>query len=122
MFELDIEREFSAAHKLEGYQGNCSNLHGHNWIVQAFVQTQQLDELGIALDFKIFKRELGEILDAFDHKYLNSLPEFENENPTSERLACLIYKRLERRLASSGVKVSKVRVCESRSSGASYFE
>jgi 6-pyruvoyltetrahydropterin/6-carboxytetrahydropterin synthase len=122
MFELDIEREFSAAHCLDGYKGNCAHKHGHNWIVQAFVRSEKLDDLGIALDFKVLKKELDSILEELDHKDLNALPEFASENPTSERLAELIYKRLSRKISANGVKVSKVRVCESRSSGASYFE
>ena len=124
MFELDIEREFSAAHCLDGYKGNCANRHGHNWTVQAFVQAESLDDVGIALDFKSLKRELDAILSSFDHKDLNLLPEFAKENPTSERLSQIIYKRLAERLAAIGAKakVSKIRVCESRSSGASYFE
>jgi len=122
MFELDIEREFSAAHCLEGYNGNCANKHGHNWTVQAFVRAEGLDDLGIALDFKSFKRELDSILGELDHKDLNKLPDFSQENPTSERLAQFIYTKLSERLKGGRVKVSKVRVCESRSSGASYFE
>lgn len=122
MFELDIEREFSAAHCLNGYKGNCAERHGHNWIVQVFIKSEKLDELGIALDFKILKKELDSILEGLDHKDLNSLPEFSNCNPTSERIAMHIYKRLAPKVDAKGVKVSRVRVCESRSSGASYFE
>ena len=53
MFELDIRREFSAAHQLKGYNGDCSNLHGHNWTVEVFIRSEHLDEVGIALDFKV---------------------------------------------------------------------
>ena len=122
MFELDIEREFSAAHCLNGYKGNCAERHGHNWTVQVFIRSERLDEIGIAVDFKILKKELDSILESLDHKDLNNLPEFASINPTSERLAQLIYKRLTSKVNEEGVKVSKVRVCESRSSGASYFE
>ncbi len=122
MFELDIEREFSAAHCLKGYKGNCAERHGHNWIVQVFIKSKGLDELGIAVDFKVLKKELDSILESLDHKDLNSLPDFASCNPTSERLALLIYKRLASKVDGKGVKVSRVRVCESRSSGASYFE
>ncbi len=52
MFEIDITRDFSAAHRLSGYQGDCSNLHGHNWTVMAVVQANELDEIGIAVILK----------------------------------------------------------------------
>ncbi len=122
MFELDIEREFSAAHRLKGYKGNCAELHGHNWTVQVFIKSERLDEVGIALDFKVLKKELDAILAGLDHKDLNNVPEFADKNPTSERLAQYVYKRLASKVDGGGVKVSRVRVCESRSSGASYFE
>ncbi len=122
MFELDIVRDFSAAHVLKDYQGACANLHGHNWTVQVFVRSPELDQVGIALDFKILKRELEAILAEYDHKFLNELPDFQEGNPTSERIAMIIYKRLSKIVNKGAVRIFKVRVCESPTSGASYFE
>lgn len=122
MFELDITREFSAAHSLCGYNGDCSELHGHNWTVQVFIRSKELDSIGIAVDFKILKKELNAILETLDHKHLNKLPMFSECNPTSENLACYIYKTLGGKINDGRVKVYRVRVCESASSGASYFE
>lgn len=122
MFELDVTREFSGAHALCGYNGTCQDLHGHNWTIQVFVQSAELDEIGIAVDFRVLKRELDAILEELDHKYLNELPEFREKNPTSENLAQYIYRRLANTVNDGKVKISRVRVCESRTSGASYFE
>lgn len=123
MFELDVVREFSAAHSLRGYNGDCSALHGHNWMVQVFIQSPELDAIGIAVDFKVLKKELNRILEQFDHKYLNDLPCFADINPTSENLARVIYKQLSDAINGLGpAKVAKVRVCESPASGASYYE
>jgi 6-pyruvoyltetrahydropterin/6-carboxytetrahydropterin synthase len=33
-----VKDHFAAAHALKGYDGNCSNLHGHNWIIEAHIQ------------------------------------------------------------------------------------
>ena len=122
MFELDVIREFSSAHCLKGYCGNCSEKHGHNWSVQVFIRSEKLDEIGIAVDFKALKRELDALLGELDHKDLNSIPPFDNLNPTSENIAMYIYKRLSEKLNGNGVKVYRVRVGENASSGASYFE
>ena len=123
MFELDIVREFSAAHALRGYNGDCSALHGHNWMVQVFIKSPELDSIGIAVDFKVLKRELTRILEQFDHKYLNDLSCFADVNPTSENLARVIYKELSAAINDLGpAKVARVRVCESPTSGASYYE
>ena len=120
MYELDITREFSAAHMLKGYDGLCSNLHGHNWTVQVFIQAGQLDGIGIAADFTVIKRVLTEILAQFDHKYLNELPEFQGINPTSENIARIIFEKLAPAVAKPGIKLDRVRVCESPTSGATY--
>ena len=122
MFELDVIREFSSAHCLKGYCGNCSEKHGHNWSVQVFIRSEKLDEIGIAVDFKALKRELDTLLGELDHKDLNSIPPFDKLNPTSENIAMYIYKRLSGKLNGNGVKGYRVRVGENASSGASYFE
>ena len=120
MFEIDITREFSAAHCLRGYQGDCSSLHGHNWTVQAFVKSSTLDEIGIALDFRQLKAELDNILDVFDHTNISEHPDFEEFNPTSEVLAMVIYEKLSEQLNNGCIKVDRIRVCESPGSGATY--
>lgn len=122
MFELDIRREFSAAHSLRGYQGDCANLHGHNWTVEVFIRSEKLDSVGIAMDFKVLKKELDAVLGELDHKNLNEHPHFRDTNATSENLAMYIYRRLAPAVSQAGVKLARVRVCESASSGASYFE
>lgn len=121
MFEIDIEGSFSSAHSLKGYQGNCSFVHGHNWTVIAYVQVERLDAVGIALDFRKLKTELNDLLQTFDHKNLNELPEFQTANPTSELLAKIIFERLAAKINDGDARVSKVRVKESPGSGASYF-
>ena len=121
MFELDITRDFSAAHRLVGYDGLCSALHGHNWTVQVFIRASGLDKIGIAADFTVVKRELTALLASFDHKYLNELPEFNGINPTSENIAMVIFEKLAPSVNKPGVKLDRVRVCESPTSGATYI-
>jgi 6-pyruvoyltetrahydropterin/6-carboxytetrahydropterin synthase len=122
MYEIDIQRDFSAAHCLVGYSGNCARLHGHNWVVQAVVRTPRLDDLGIACDFRILRGELDAVLADFDHRNLSELPEFKEVNPTSERLANLIFQRLSTRINRDDLRVARVRVCESPGAGATYHE
>ena len=122
MYELEITKHFSGAHSLTGYPGDCRKLHGHNWQVTVYLQATELDEIGIALDFKVLKKELNEVIDRFDHAYLNDLPEFAQCNPTSENLARIIYKELSKRLNDERIKVTRISVEESAGSRASYFE
>ena len=122
MFENEIERCFSAAHQLRGYNGNCSNLHGHNYRVTVTVRSNELDRIGIALDFRKLKQELDSLLEEYDHRNLSELPEFQELNPTSEVLARTIYRRMGEKMNGGPIRVWKVRVGESDSSAVTYFE
>ncbi|KKO18525.1 MAG: 6-carboxytetrahydropterin synthase QueD [Candidatus Brocadia sp.] len=121
MFELIIETDFSAAHNLREYKGQCERLHGHNWKVQVILKAEKLDTLGMVMDFRDAKRVVGEIINRFDHIYLNELADFAEVNPTTENLSKILYEELRRELPA-GVKVEKVTTWESDRCGASYFE
>ena len=122
MFEVEIRRTFSAAHQLKGYDGDCKNLHGHNYSVVVRVAAEKLNDIGIALDFKELKAALDEVISGYDHRNLSELPEFQAVNPTSEILAKVIYDRMGKRLNGGGVKVASVRIGESENSAITYSE
>ncbi|MDD3886215.1 MAG: 6-carboxytetrahydropterin synthase QueD [Victivallaceae bacterium] len=122
MYEIEIERTFSAAHRLRGYCGDCCNLHGHNYRITVTVRSPKLDDIGIALDFKKLKSEVDSLLAEFDHKNLSELPVFADTNPTSENLAQLIYRRISLKMNGGAIKVHRVRVGESDTSAVTYFE
>ena len=122
MFDVEIRRTFSAAHQLKGYDGDCRNLHGHNYNVIAVVRTNTLNDIGIALDFKRLKAALDDILAGYDHKNLSELPEYAEVNPTSEVMAVNIYRRLGEVLNDGVLKVRSVRIEESANSAVTYFE
>ena len=46
MFELKTSASFDSAHFLSGYQGKCSNLHGHRWKIEVTVGQETLQEEG----------------------------------------------------------------------------
>jgi|Deesub1362B_J571_1020462.scaffolds.fasta_scaffold00630_20 6-pyruvoyltetrahydropterin/6-carboxytetrahydropterin synthase len=117
MFRLRIESEFSAAHKLTGYKGKCSELHGHQWKVEIFVTGENLDKIGILIDFKILKEKLEEIIRKFDHSYLNDFKEI--GNPTSENISRHIFKNLK---LPESIRLEKVRVWESPHVWCEYYE
>ncbi len=118
MYEIKTQAFFAAAHHLLNYDGACENQHGHNWMVEAYVQGDTLDKSNILIDYKVLKRELNTVLEYLDHKDLNELPEFKNESPSSEMIANFIYWRLKEKI----VQLSKVSVWETQTSCCSYFE
>lgn len=122
MYELKILTQFSAAHRLAHFYGKCEALHGHNWKVEVFLQGRELDDAGLLMDFGVVKARVNEVLEEIDHKYLNELPAFKEQNPSSENLARYLFERLAAVLNRSGAQVSRVNVWESDTSCASYYQ
>jgi len=120
MYFLTIHTHFAAAHILINYQGDCENLHGHNWKVEVTVSARELDKAGLGVDFKVLKRETNRQLDLLDHKYLNDLPAFREDSPSSENIARFLYEQLQAVLNDGNVAVTKVTVWESDYACASY--
>jgi len=120
MFEIKIIDEFSAAHRLRNYKGKCENLHGHNWKIEVIVEGENLDKIGLLIDFGILRKKLKEVLITLDHKNLNSIPFFRKNNPTSENIAVYIYKNLERLLNDKKIRIKEIVVWENEKQYASF--
>lgn len=118
MFEVRVEKHFSAAHHLLHYEGQCENPHGHNFVVQVWVKGDQLDKANILYDYKVLKAELNKIVDDLDHIDLNEFSDFKDESPSSEFIAKYIYKRMK----SAIPEVSQTCVYETPTACAYYYE
>ena len=121
-FELTVKSDFEAAHYIKNYPGKCARLHGHNWIVEAVVRGNELNDLGILVDFKDLKAALNKVLDELDHHYLNELEIFADKNPTAENLAKEIFNQLATSdIFEGAAKLTAVKVYESPKSCVTYF-
>ena len=105
MYEVRVTADFAAAHFLRDYNGKCENLHGHNYKVYAHVRGEQLNEGGMLLDFSKLKNALREICKLLDHTNLNDMNVFD-QNPSAERIANFIYKRIVELLRIEGQDLS----------------
>lgn len=98
MFEVMIEKQFSAAHHLTNYHGKCENQHGHNFIVQVWLAGETLDKANLLVDPLVFDAELMKILDQLDHCDLNEFHGFEGESTSSEFISRYIFNHLKQSL------------------------
>ena len=122
MYEIIVKHHFSSAHMLNNYLGECKNLHGHNWKVKVFARAEELNNIGISLDFKEFKSIVKNEIDKFDHMFLNDHPSFKEINPTAENIARTIYNELSEKVNSENLKIYMIEVWESDNNGMRYFE
>ena len=82
--------------------GKCSNpnYHGHNYILEVWIEGKIDPETGYVIDLKILKDIIKEeISERFDHRNLNlDCGEFKNLNPTAENIALVSWRLLRNRL------------------------
>ena len=101
---------FNAAHRLyrpdwsdeknnEVY-GKCNNpnFHGHNYVMEIWVEGKVDSETGYVIDLKILKQIVNDhIVNEFDHKNLNlDCKEFESLIPTAENIIEVSWKKLRK--------------------------
>ncbi len=121
MYELKIITSFSAAHQLREFEGACENLHGHNWKVEIYVTSETLSDAGIVIDFRVLKKHVKTVMAGLDHKFLNDLEAFKEENPSSENIARYVAEQLSLLLKDPEIKVSRVAAWESETACATYY-
>lgn len=111
-YTLKVLVEFAAAHVLNGYPGDCSRMHGHNWKVEVEVESSELDHLGMVIDFKTMKLHAREVAKQLDHRYLNDLEAFKKRNPTAENIAAWFFSELSRRIDTPAIRVKALTLWE----------
>ena len=121
-FTLRVLTDFASAHTLQGYPGQCANLHGHNWKVEVEVEAFELDEIGMAVDFKVVKNLAREIAGRLDHQYLNDLEPFTRINPTAENIAQWFFREMAREINQPGLRVSALTLWETERACVRYTE
>lgn len=124
MFEIKVEAEFEAAHRIVNYPGKCDRLHGHNWRVELKISGSILDDLGMLVDFKKAKAALEEVIDPLDHRFLNELKPFSTMNPTAENIARYVYEELKgyEMFGNASLHLASVCVWESSRACVTYTE
>jgi len=120
-FEVMIERNFSSAHQLRGYRGKCENLHGHNYKIEIYARGNELNNIGLLVDFVELKQAADDLVTYVDHKNLNELEPFVAEqNPSAENVARFFLEKLASKINDARVQIYKVRCFETPTSVATY--
>jgi len=131
VYRVAKEIHFCYGHRLLNYDGKCRHLHGHNGKVLITLESQDLDDLGMVVDFSEVKRQIGVWIDEnLDHRMLLHrddplIPELKRQgepfvtldvNPTAENIARLIFHAATRK----HLPVVEVTLWETENSFATY--
>jgi len=101
VFVLRVAARFEAAHHLTSYKGAPEPAHGHSWRVEAVLRAGRLDAEGMAFDFVEVQTVLRELAARLDHRDINTVPPFDLQSPTTERIAAWFFEELTRRLPAA---------------------
>ncbi|MDU2111160.1 MAG: 6-carboxytetrahydropterin synthase [Clostridiales bacterium] len=141
MFKVKSQIEFDMAHYLSGYNGKCSNIHGHRYKLIVSVKSETLHQegqlRGMVDDFGNIKARLKEIEDLYDHKLViednedgrlvaQKLSELPNAfkvmlvpyRPTAEEMSRDIFYKLK----DMGLNVGEVELFETPTNSCTYSE
>lgn len=124
MFEVTVEHSFAAGHSLREYKGKCENVHGHNYRVQVTIEGEQLNRIGLLVDFVELKRAVRQVAERLDHQWINDLEPFTTLNPSAENIAKYIYDEVKAALeltsSANNVRIARVKLWETDTSIAVY--
>jgi 6-pyruvoyltetrahydropterin/6-carboxytetrahydropterin synthase len=92
--------------------GKCTNLHGHNYVLEVVVAGEVNPASGYVLDLKCLSDIIStQVIRDVDHRNLNTdVPWLKGRIPTTENLARAFWERLEPQLP--GGLLRSVRVWE----------
>ena len=131
---------FEMAHALYNYEGPCSNIHGHSYVLHVTVKSakgrqNEFVPPGFIMDFKELKEIVNsKVISLLDHKlvlsydYMNSLEShtsFRNlllfrTEPTAENLLLFISKKLIASLPAQ-ISLHSLKLFETGNSYAEWF-
>ena len=141
MFILKNEIQFDTAHYLSGYEGKCSNIHGHRYRLVVELASERLQPSGqcrgMVADFGDVKKEMQRIAEQYDHKLLiednadgravaEALAKVPNQfaivmvpyRPTAEEMSRDIYQQMK----TAGYPVYSVELYETPTNSCKYME
>jgi 6-pyruvoyltetrahydropterin/6-carboxytetrahydropterin synthase len=107
---------FDAAHRLEPYEGNCKNIHGHRWSVKVEIGPfgqADLDKAGVAYDFHDLRHHVDAVLALLDHQFVNDVIA---ASASAENIALWLVDRLSAPASLAGA-VRAVEVWETPDTG-----
>jgi len=122
VFEVAYETTFCATHRLTEDGLPIEPVHGHDWRVEAVAAGNELDRLGVVLDFEHLKKALGEVAARFHYRDVNEHPAFDGQSPSAEAVARYFFREVGKSLGEEGRLLRRVRVWEAPGCSATYSE
>ena len=100
MHEITVLRSFTAEHAVVLCDGAMEQPHRHDWKVEVAIGAEQLDPVGMVMDFHVLQGQVDELLNGIEGRLINDIPPFAGDqgqlaiNPSAEQIAVWLGDRI----------------------------
>jgi 6-pyruvoyltetrahydropterin/6-carboxytetrahydropterin synthase len=119
MYRTGLSATLAATHVLAAGPAEERTEHAHDYRIEVAVAGDRLDEKGYLIDIDVLRHALAQVLDRYQGRCLNGLPEFSSTPPSLENLCREVHRRMGPALEGRGKSLT-VRIWEDREAWASY--
>ena len=121
MYTLAVKKDFTAYHYLIGGDWGPENTkHSHDYILEIQLQGDSLDQHGFLVDIVDVEHQLGLLVQYYENKTLNDLPEFSGKNPSIEHFARIFCQQFYRAIQAQNLSSVTVKIWENDIAWTSY--
>src|SRR5436309_3037714 len=110
MYEVSYETTFCATHRLTRDGEAIEPVHGHDWRVQAVAAGEDLDAIGVVVDFEHLKEAVGQVAARLHYRDLNDHPGLSGRSPSAEVVARYFFDEVRKGLGAEGRRLRRVSV------------
>lgn len=119
MYRTGLNATLASRHYLPGASAREMEEHSHDYRVEVTVAGPALDDRGYLVDIDLLRSAMAAVLERYQGRCLNELPEFGMSPPSLENLCREIHDRMSAALDGRGASLT-VRVWEDGEAWASY--
>jgi len=120
MYVISQSRPFIAQHILPNAIGREAECHSHPYVVELSLHGERLDENGYLVDLDEINTAMDTLIERFQDRTLNDLPEFEGVNPSLENFCRIFWERYVSMIDTNGLSEVRVRLWENDNAYASF--
>lgn len=122
-YTAEVQSGFTAVRRLINFEGQCSQLHGHDFRVKLVVGSEHLNDAGLVVDYYWLRTELDTLIQKMSFQCLNELDDFREISPSCEVLAHWFFQKISQTLtAFPTVRLTHVTLWENDNFCSTYSE
>jgi 6-pyruvoyltetrahydropterin/6-carboxytetrahydropterin synthase len=120
-YTVGVIRDFIAQHHLIGGDwGRENQHHSHPYRLEVIFTGETLDQHGYLLDIAVVNQHLQTLVERYQDKSLNTLPEFAGLNPSLEHFARILAESMAAAVPTDRLSALDVKLWENQDAFATY--